>query len=315
LTFHNFRYTCLVCNNRPIFDTVNVLYLHRQGKKHAENLEYFQQKKVELHELILKRKHDQFMLDGTTNIQQASVNHKGLGCGQAYDPRVKKKKITHRKLAVDLQAESRNDVAESNPSPYPDSTVAFRLSNKTSGTREGNKIKNNKMFREMILEQQREGPVKHCTQLKNIFRKEEDMSAASPYRSKRRHYEDSTDTHSKPQVPTINLPQSVPCSNTSDIKPGNSYISDNNNHSPAQSIPTTEVAYAELATSPPPPPEAPSTSAECSKVTEPIPDKVKETAKKYLQYRGAGWKKDLYGNWVKDEDAEFDSDEEPPDLP
>jgi hypothetical protein len=29
----------------------------------------------------------------------------------------------------------------------------------------------------------------------------------------------------------------------------------------------------------------------------------------------AGWKKDLFGNWIRDEDAEFDSDEEPPDLP
>lgn len=29
----------------------------------------------------------------------------------------------------------------------------------------------------------------------------------------------------------------------------------------------------------------------------------------------AGWKKDLDGKWIRDEDAEFDSDEEPPDLP
>lgn len=29
----------------------------------------------------------------------------------------------------------------------------------------------------------------------------------------------------------------------------------------------------------------------------------------------AGWKKDLSGKWIKDEDAEFDSDEDIPDLP
>ncbi|ELT87453.1 hypothetical protein CAPTEDRAFT_223183 [Capitella teleta] len=35
----------------------------------------------------------------------------------------------------------------------------------------------------------------------------------------------------------------------------------------------------------------------------------------YWRARGAGWKKDCAGNWVKDDDVEFDSDEEPPDLP
>ncbi|GAB1601347.1 sodium channel modifier 1-like [Argonauta hians] len=40
-----------------------------------------------------------------------------------------------------------------------------------------------------------------------------------------------------------------------------------------------------------------------------------ELAKKYWQISGSGWKKDWVGNWIKDEDAEFDSDEEPPDLP
>jgi hypothetical protein len=28
----------------------------------------------------------------------------------------------------------------------------------------------------------------------------------------------------------------------------------------------------------------------------------------------SGWKKDYKGNWIKDEDVEFDSDEEPPDI-
>ncbi|KAK7486650.1 hypothetical protein BaRGS_00022051 [Batillaria attramentaria] len=31
--------------------------------------------------------------------------------------------------------------------------------------------------------------------------------------------------------------------------------------------------------------------------------------------RKSGWKKDWDGKWIRDEDAEFDSDEEPPDLP
>ena len=34
-----------------------------------------------------------------------------------------------------------------------------------------------------------------------------------------------------------------------------------------------------------------------------------------LSLCSGGWKKDISGKWIKDEDAEFDSDEEPPDLP
>lgn len=30
----NGRFACLVCANKPIFDTVNVLAVHRSGKKH-----------------------------------------------------------------------------------------------------------------------------------------------------------------------------------------------------------------------------------------------------------------------------------------
>lgn len=35
--------------------------------------------------------------------------------------------------------------------------------------------------------------------------------------------------------------------------------------------------------------------------------------KKTLFFR-SGWKRDWDGKWIRDEDAEFDSDEEPPDL-
>lgn len=30
------RYTCLVCSYRPVFDTVDMLTVHRKGKKHLE---------------------------------------------------------------------------------------------------------------------------------------------------------------------------------------------------------------------------------------------------------------------------------------
>lgn len=30
------RYTCLVCSYRPVFDTVDMLTVHRKGKRHLE---------------------------------------------------------------------------------------------------------------------------------------------------------------------------------------------------------------------------------------------------------------------------------------
>ncbi|CAE1276762.1 unnamed protein product [Acanthosepion pharaonis] len=44
-------------------------------------------------------------------------------------------------------------------------------------------------------------------------------------------------------------------------------------------------------------------------------DQTNELAYKYWQLAGSGWKKNWSGKWEKDEQAEFDSDEEPPDLP
>ena len=38
LCFCSNRYCCMVCHHRPIFDTVNMLAVHRQGKKHAAGM-------------------------------------------------------------------------------------------------------------------------------------------------------------------------------------------------------------------------------------------------------------------------------------
>lgn len=44
-------------------------------------------------------------------------------------------------------------------------------------------------------------------------------------------------------------------------------------------------------------------------------EEKRKRAQQYMHIRGAGWKKDWDGKWIRDEDAEFDSDEEPPELP
>ncbi|KAI4811993.1 hypothetical protein KUCAC02_014850 [Chaenocephalus aceratus] len=45
---NNGRYTCLVCSYRPVFDTVDTLTVHRNGKKHLEGLKGFYGKKETL---------------------------------------------------------------------------------------------------------------------------------------------------------------------------------------------------------------------------------------------------------------------------
>uniref|UniRef100_A0A1A7YD46 Sodium channel modifier 1 n=1 Tax=Iconisemion striatum TaxID=60296 RepID=A0A1A7YD46_9TELE len=57
----NGRYTCLVCSYRPVFDTVDMLTVHRQGKKHLEGIKIFYGKKAKLRNEITKRQHENYV--------------------------------------------------------------------------------------------------------------------------------------------------------------------------------------------------------------------------------------------------------------
>ncbi|XP_077432400.1 sodium channel modifier 1 [Vanacampus margaritifer] len=57
----NGRYTCLVCHYRPVFDTVDMLTVHRNGKRHLEGLKAFYGKKARLKHEITKRKQEIFI--------------------------------------------------------------------------------------------------------------------------------------------------------------------------------------------------------------------------------------------------------------
>ncbi|KAK5861734.1 hypothetical protein PBY51_017188 [Eleginops maclovinus] len=58
---NNGRYTCLVCSYRPVFDTVDTLTVHRNGKKHLEGLKTFYGKKARLKNEITKRHHEKYV--------------------------------------------------------------------------------------------------------------------------------------------------------------------------------------------------------------------------------------------------------------
>ncbi|XP_044065467.1 sodium channel modifier 1 [Siniperca chuatsi] len=57
----NGRYTCLVCSYRPVFDTVDMLTVHRNGKRHLEGLKSFYGKKAQLKNEISKRQHENYV--------------------------------------------------------------------------------------------------------------------------------------------------------------------------------------------------------------------------------------------------------------
>ncbi|XP_034729884.1 sodium channel modifier 1 isoform X1 [Etheostoma cragini] len=57
----NGRYTCLVCSYRPVFDTVDTLTVHRNGKKHLEGLKAFYGKKARLKNEMTKRHHENYV--------------------------------------------------------------------------------------------------------------------------------------------------------------------------------------------------------------------------------------------------------------
>ncbi|XP_034467273.1 sodium channel modifier 1 [Hippoglossus hippoglossus] len=54
----NGRYSCTVCSYRPVFDTVDMLTVHRNGKKHLEGLKLFYGKKTRLKNEITKRRQE-----------------------------------------------------------------------------------------------------------------------------------------------------------------------------------------------------------------------------------------------------------------
>ncbi|KAG7475778.1 hypothetical protein JOB18_037403 [Solea senegalensis] len=57
----NGRYTCLVCSYRPVFDTVDILTVHRKGKRHLEGLKSFYGRKSQLKNDITKRQHENYV--------------------------------------------------------------------------------------------------------------------------------------------------------------------------------------------------------------------------------------------------------------
>ncbi|KAM6434480.1 sodium channel modifier 1-like [Liasis olivaceus] len=55
------RYACTVCFQRPVFDTMDMLTVHRSGKKHLASLQKFYGKKRSLQNEVQKRQHQTYL--------------------------------------------------------------------------------------------------------------------------------------------------------------------------------------------------------------------------------------------------------------
>ncbi|XP_063001693.1 sodium channel modifier 1 [Elgaria multicarinata webbii] len=55
------RYACTVCFHRPVFDTLDMLTVHRSGKRHLAGLQKFYGKKRSLENEVQKRRHQTYL--------------------------------------------------------------------------------------------------------------------------------------------------------------------------------------------------------------------------------------------------------------
>ncbi|XP_018429176.1 PREDICTED: sodium channel modifier 1 [Nanorana parkeri] len=61
LLIKNGSYACTVCHHRPVFTTVDMLSIHRKGKKHTACLQRYYGKKAEFRNEVQKRQHREYV--------------------------------------------------------------------------------------------------------------------------------------------------------------------------------------------------------------------------------------------------------------
>ncbi|XP_069805914.1 sodium channel modifier 1 isoform X2 [Dendropsophus ebraccatus] len=61
LLLKNGQYACTVCHHRPVFDTIDMLSVHRRGKKHIAYMQRFYGKKAAHRNAVQKRQHEEYV--------------------------------------------------------------------------------------------------------------------------------------------------------------------------------------------------------------------------------------------------------------
>ncbi|CAL8247791.1 unnamed protein product [Lota lota] len=134
----NGRYTCLVCTNRPIFDTIDMLTVHRKGRRHLEGMKWFYGKKSQLKNEITKRRHTNYVQEeenSQTERQEPSSSAPLL---------VQTRKITHHALLKTvpynschkkISTEKGSDSDPPDP-PAPSGLAPLEACERTAGSKE-----------------------------------------------------------------------------------------------------------------------------------------------------------------------------------
>uniref|UniRef100_A0A8C2GWM8 Sodium channel modifier 1 n=1 Tax=Cyprinus carpio TaxID=7962 RepID=A0A8C2GWM8_CYPCA len=111
--------SCLVCSHRPVFDTVDMLMVHRKGKRHLEGMKWFYGKKNHLQREINKRRHQDDVKDDQHSVplsQTRKITHHALlrsapysSCHRKARDRLKKTETKRRKNGSSTVCEPQTD--------------------------------------------------------------------------------------------------------------------------------------------------------------------------------------------------------------
>ncbi|XP_060569979.1 uncharacterized protein LOC132728340 [Ruditapes philippinarum] len=344
----NGKYKCKMCSSQPIFDTLNMFYVHKQGKKHLYSIEYAAQQKQELDDLIEKRKHEQMVRDGnavTKQVVEETEIH------QEYKNPIlgikKPRKLYERKAVLDLNISNMNK-SNTTTTIAPIPTVAT-CANQLPGNRFNNTFssKQHKYCPETV---QVCTSASSSTTNNSRYSGSPDIAADRKFRSSFQHKQQSSVKHGEKNtiVNAMNVGKFVRNSNA---EQNNKYylsrkkdkeetrslikkIDDNSSSQTLVSPAQTWEFYKDFKGKVPfkmkskeePVNKSSEGTEELQKIQNGGNTEIKtvqtasgtslgkEHAEKYLHALGSGWKKDWTGTWIKDENAEFDSDDEPPDI-
>jgi len=247
LLIKNGRLACTVCYHRPVFDTLEMLAVHRKGKKHLANLSRKIMREEEIKELKVKKLQEQFVKTGAAELNckpstpQPTISKYGLLNAAPYSSCARRKgKPQDRKPTIDLVSESK----VMQPTTETELPVNTRRSTSAVLRSYLKQARRRKGFDKLVSKSKLQygAPISHTT---------------------------------------ATVSEEVLASET-----------------------TTQLENQTT-------PEAPQTSGATPGNTKPSEEELKK-AMYYKNLRMSGWKKDWNGQWVKDENAEFDSDEEQP---
>ncbi|XP_019622285.1 PREDICTED: sodium channel modifier 1-like [Branchiostoma belcheri] len=264
LLMKNGRLACLVCSHKPVFDTVDMLTVHRGGRKHLNNQQKFYSKKQELADLILKRKQEQFLsaqdqedpaplLTQTRQITQ----HALLTAATPYNPCVK---------------QGRKKEEEQ---PKGKETPFFQKRQESSEERFV--VQPYKSKREPVAPKQNNSQT----------------PTSSSNSDSQSNFQNKTSTRNLPALQKVTTLQKETAKSTDHTK----------SWKDVQQQGTPKVVLGKK--------QKPVKEERKPELSE---ERRKEIAH-HLKLTSSGWKRDRGGQWVKDEDVEFDSDEEEPPPP